>query len=219
MRNWVIFLVIIVVSGAILFFLFSRGGSEKTASEINLPESSTGSAGEQKMSPKQYSRFPGVLPEAERTNKKAKFETDRGSFTVQLFGDKTPKTVSSFIFLVKEGFYNNLTFHRVIAGFMIQGGDPVGNGTGGPGYKFEDEFDPSLTFNKPGLLAMANSGPNTNGSQFFITAAPTPHLNNLHTIFGGVVEGYDAVEQISKIQTGASDKPLESVIIKKIEIL
>ena len=219
MRNWVIFLVIIVVSGAFLFFLFSRGSGERTASEINLPKNSTDSAGEQKMNPKQYSSFPGVLPDAERIGKKARFETNHGSFTVQLFGDKAPKTVSSFIFLAKEGFYNNFTFHRVIASFMIQGGDPDGNGTGGPGYKFEDEFDPSLIFNKPGLLAMANSGPDTNGSQFFITVAPTPRLNNLHTIFGEVVEGYSVVEGISKVQTGASDKPLESIVIKKIEIL
>ena len=219
MKNWVILVFIILISGAFIFFLFSSGGGKEPPTEINLPDNSTSSSTEREMNQKQYSTFPGVLPEKERVGKKAKFETNQGSFTVQLFGDKTPKTVSSFIFLVKEGFYNNLTFHRVIASFMIQGGDPIGNGTGDPGYKFEDEFDPSLTFNKPGLLAMANSGPNTNGSQFFITAAPTPHLNNLHTIFGEVVEGYSVVEGISKVQTGASDKPLESIVIKKIEIL
>ncbi|MDP4000927.1 MAG: peptidylprolyl isomerase, partial [bacterium] len=141
------------------------------------------------MNSKQYAQAPDVLPEAERIGKKARFETNLGKFTIDLFGDKAPKTVSNFIFLAKDGFYNDLTFHRVIEGFMIQGGDPKGDGTGGPGYKFEDEFDDSLTFSKPAILAMANSGPNTNGSQFFITVALTPHLNGLHTIFGEVTEG------------------------------
>lgn len=170
------------------------------------------------MSNKSYAQAPATLSEAERVGKKAVFETNKGSFTITLFGDKAPKTVSNFIFLAKDNFYNDLGFHRIIAGFMIQGGDPDGNGTGGPGYQFEDEFDASLTFSKPGILAMANSGANTNGSQFFITVAPTPHLNNKHTIFGEVTTGMDIVMQISQVAVDQNDKPSEDVVIKKITI-
>jgi cyclophilin family peptidyl-prolyl cis-trans isomerase len=120
-----------------------------------------------------------------------------GEFVAQLFPDKAPKTVNNFVFLARNGFYDGTTFHRVIDGFMAQGGDPTGTGTGGPGYAFEDEFS-DLTFDQPGLLAMANSGPNTNGSQFFITFVPTPHLDGKHTIFGQVIEGMDVVEGITR---------------------
>jgi len=121
-----------------------------------------------------------------------------GEFVVQLFDDQAPKTVNNFVFLARNGFYDGTTFHRVLDGFMAQGGDPTGTGMGGPGYQFEDEFSPDLTFDRPGLLAMANSGPNTNGSQFFITYDATPHLNGLHTIFGEVVEGMDVVNGITR---------------------
>lgn len=218
MRNLIIFLVIIAVVAISFYFLLSRNSGSEDISDINITEQSTQST-QREMNQKQYSSPPGILPETERIGKKAKFETNQGNFTINLFGEKAPKTVSNFIFLAKDGFYNGLTFHRVITGFMIQGGDPAGNGTGGPGYSFEDEFDSSLTFSKPGILAMANSGPNTNGSQFFITVAPTPNLNNLHTIFGEVVEGNDTVAKISKLQTDSSDKPLQPVVIKKLEIL
>ncbi len=218
MKNFYVVSVIIVLVVGGLIFLISSGGGEKSSQTIdknkNLKNSEGGS-----MSQKQYSKAPEILPEAERIGKKAKFETNQGSFTITLFGDKAPKTVSNFIFLVKDGFYDDLIFHRILADFMIQGGDPDGIGTGGPGYKFEDEFDDSLTFSKKGILAMANSGPATNGSQFFITVAPTPHLNGLHTIFGEVIEGYDIVEEISKVQTGTSDKPADPVIITKIKII
>ena len=120
-----------------------------------------------------------------------------GEFVVRLFADKAPKTVNNFIFLAREGYYDGTTFHRVLDGFMAQGGDPTGTGAGDPGYKFEDEVS-DLTFDKPGLLAMANSGPNTNGSQFFITYVPTPHLNGKHTIFGEVIEGMDVVNAITR---------------------
>jgi cyclophilin family peptidyl-prolyl cis-trans isomerase len=116
-----------------------------------------------------------------------------GEFILQLFPDKAPLTVNNFVFLAREGFYDGTTFHRVLSDFMAQGGDPTGSGGGGPGYRFEDEPN-DLTFDGPGVLAMANSGPDTNGSQFFITYAPTPWLNGLHTIFGRVVEGMDVVE-------------------------
>jgi peptidylprolyl isomerase len=121
-----------------------------------------------------------------------------GEFVAELFDDQAPTTVNNFVFLARQGYYNGTTFHRVIDGFMAQGGDPTGTGMGGPGYQFEDEFSDELTFDKPGLLAMANSGPNTNGSQFFITYAPTPHLNGLHTIFGEVIEGMDVVNGITR---------------------
>lgn len=121
-----------------------------------------------------------------------------GEFVAELFDDQAPKTVNNFVFLAREGYYNGTTFHRVIDGFMAQGGDPTGTGMGSPGYQFEDEFSDELTFDQAGLLAMANSGPNTNGSQFFITYAPTPHLNGLHTIFGQIIEGMDVVNGITR---------------------
>lgn len=218
MKNFYIVSVIIVLVVGGLIFLISSGGDEKSSPTVNKNETMKNSESES-MSQKQYSKAPEILTEAERIGKKARFETNQGSFTITLFGDKAPKTVSNFIFLVKDGFYDDLIFHRVLADFMIQGGDPDGVGTGGPGYRFEDELDDSLTFSKKGILAMANSGPATNGSQFFITVAPTPHLNGLHTIFGEVIEGYDIVEKISKVQTGTSDKPADPVIITKIKII
>src|SRR5215210_7482162 len=124
--------------------------------------------------------------------------TSRGDIKVDLYADRAPMTVNNFVFLARNGFYDGTTFHRVLDGFMAQGGDPTGTGSGGPGYQFEDEFSSDLTFDRPGLLAMANSGPNTNGSQFFITFVPTPHLNGLHTIFGEVVEGMDVVNNITR---------------------
>jgi cyclophilin family peptidyl-prolyl cis-trans isomerase len=127
----------------------------------------------------------------------ATFKTERGDIVVELFADKTPVTVNNFVFLAEEGYYDGTTFHRVLADFMAQGGDPTHTGSGGPGYQFEDEFVEGLLFNEPGLLAMANSGPNTNGSQFFITYAPVPWLNGAHTIFGQVVEGMDVVDSLT----------------------
>ncbi|HAG90923.1 MAG TPA: peptidylprolyl isomerase [Bdellovibrionales bacterium] len=163
----------------------------------------------------------------------AKFETSQGNFKIQLFPDKAPKTVENFVGLaegtkewtdprsgekMKKPFYDGVIFHRVIPDFMIQGGDPLGVGTGGPGYTFEDEFHPELKHSKPGMLSMANAGPNTNGSQFFITVAATPWLDGRHSIFGEVVEGYDVVEKISNVPRGAQDKPKEDVVIKKVTI-
>ncbi len=130
--------------------------------------------------------------------KVATFDTDRGTIRIELFADKTPKTVANFEKLCEQKFYDGLEFHRVIADFMIQGGCPQGTGTGGPGYKFEDEFDPSLKHDGPGVLSMATSGPNTNGSQFFITHVATPHLNNKHSVFGKVIEGQDVVDAVRK---------------------
>ena len=148
----------------------------------------------------------------------ADINTTMGTMKVKLFYKKAPQTVSNFVTLAQKGFYNGIIFHRVIPNFMIQTGDPDGNGTGGPGYAFGDEFDPSLKHSKPGMLSMANSGPNTNGSQFFITVAPTPHLDNRHSVFGEVISGYDIAEKISKVDRDARDKPKKEVKIKTITI-
>ncbi len=148
----------------------------------------------------------------------ATIDTNHGAIVIELFPQEAPKTVNNFVTLSRDGFYDGVIFHRVIPNFMIQGGDPTGTGTGGPGYTFEDEFDPSLRFDKAGLLAMANAGPGTNGSQFFITTVPTPHLNDKHTIFGRVTQGQDVVEAISKVRTNPRDKPLEDVVIQGVQI-
>lgn len=139
--------------------------------------------------------FSGILPEAERTNKIVKIETDKGEIVIELYGDTAPKAVSNFITLIQSGFYNGLTFHRREEGFVIQGGDPNGNGTGGPGYTFEDELTDSYAYNR-GIVAMANRGEDTNGSQFFIMLANVP-LPKKYTIFGNVISGLDVVDQIT----------------------
>jgi peptidyl-prolyl cis-trans isomerase A (cyclophilin A) len=157
---------------------------------------------------------------------KAVFNTNLGNFTVELYAKECPETVWNFINLAegrqeteKEGnFYDGLVFHRIIEGFMIQGGCPAGSGTGGPGYRFDDECSADLTHDSEGTLSMANAGPGTNGSQFFITLAPTPHLNGRHTVFGKVVEGMDVIRAIGIAPTGAMDRPSEDIVIQKIEI-
>ncbi|EFM24341.1 peptidylprolyl isomerase [Selenomonas sp. oral taxon 149] len=148
----------------------------------------------------------------------AVFTTNKGTFEVELFEDKAPITTKNFIDLVEKGFYDGLIFHRVIDGFMIQGGDPNGNGTGGPGYSIPDEFDPSLRHDDEGILSMANAGPNTGGSQFFITLAATPWLDDHHAVFGKVIEGMDVVCDIGHTQTGYADRPVHDVVIEKITI-
>ncbi len=144
--------------------------------------------------------------------------TDKGDIVVELFVDKTPHTVNNFVFLAREGFYDNTIFHRVIANFMAQGGDPTGLGSGGPGYRFKDETHPSLKHDKPGIFSMANSGPNTNGSQFFITHVPTPHLDGKHSVFGQVIEGMDVLLSIPPRDPMKADSPaviLNCVTIKE----
>src|SRR5215212_10577955 len=155
----------------------------------------------------------------------AAFDTTEGSFKIKLFADKVPNTVNNFVALAdgtKTGkpFYDGTVFHRVIPDFMVQGGDPEGTGRGGPGYQFADEFHPTLQFDKPYLLAMANAGPGTNGSQFFITVGKTPHLNRKHTIFGEVVdqESRDVVDRIAKVSTGRNDRPVEDVVLESVEV-
>ena len=165
----------------------------------------------------------------------ATLHTNHGDIVIDLFSDQAPKTVDNFVGLAtgtKEyldaasgarttgNFYDGLTFHRIIDGFMIQGGCPQGSGRGGPGYTFGDEFHPELTFNRPYLLAMANAGPGTNGSQFFITVTPTPHLNRKHTIFGEVTDeaSQQVVDEIAQVRTGYGDRPVEPVVIESVTI-
>jgi len=148
---------------------------------------------------------------------KAHVETDKGTMVIELFADKTPKTVNNFVFLAREGYYDGVIFHRVINNFMVQGGDPTGTGMGGPGYKFGDEFHPSLKHDKQGILSMANAGPNTNGSQFFITHLPTPHLDNRHSVFGHVVEGLDVLMSIPARDPNNRSAPAVKIIRVTIE--
>lgn len=147
----------------------------------------------------------------------ARMETDNGTMVIELFADKTPVTVNSFVFLAREGFYDGVIFHRVIANFMAQGGDPTGTGRGGPGYRFQDEFHPSLKHDKRGVLSMANAGPNTNGSQFFITHGPTPHLDNRHSVFGQVIEGEDVLMSIPERDPNNVNAPAVKIIRVTIE--
>jgi peptidyl-prolyl cis-trans isomerase A (cyclophilin A) len=163
----------------------------------------------------------------------AHVETTLGKFTIELYEDKTPKTVANFVGLAegsrewkhpktgevhKKPYYDGIIFHRVIKGFVIQGGDPLGLGHGGPGYQFEDEFHPALRHDRAGILSMANAGPNTNGSQFFITLGPTPHLDRRQSVFGAVVDGLDVVEQIGKVPTDKNDRPVTPVVMNKVTI-
>ena len=143
-------------------------------------------------------------------------ETEGGDIEIELYADKVPNTVNNFVFLAREGFYDNTTFHRVIPEFMAQAGDPTGTGRGGPGYRFDDEFDPDLRHDGPGILSMANSGPNTNGSQFFITLAPTPHLDDVHSIFGKVLKGAEVLTAITPRDPGTASEPGD--LIKTIRI-
>jgi cyclophilin family peptidyl-prolyl cis-trans isomerase len=145
--------------------------------------------------PKQWAKAPDMQIDPKKKYK-ARVETDKGDMVIELFADKTPKTVNNFVFLAREGYYDGVVFHRVIDNFMVQGGDPTGTGMGGPGYKFGDEFHPGLKHDKRGVLSMANAGPGTNGSQFFITHGPTPWLDGKHAVFGQVVEGLDVLMSI-----------------------
>ncbi len=163
----------------------------------------------------------------------AKFVTTEGNFTVRLFEQEAPRTVENFVGLaegskewsdprtnqkVRKPYYDGTIFHRVIDAFMIQGGDPLGQGIGGPGYNFADEFHPKLRHNKAGIMSMANRGPNTNGGQFFITLAPTPHLDDRHTVFGEVVDGMDVISKIGRTQTGDRDRPVKDIVIQHVII-
>lgn len=165
---------------------------------------------------KQWSTPPAMQIDPKKKYK-ARMETDKGTMVIELFADKTPKTVNNFVFLSREGYYDGVIFHRVIDNFMVQGGDPTGTGRGGPGYQFADEFDPSLRHDKQGILSMANAGPATNGSQFFITHGPTPHLNGKHSVFGQVVEGLDVLMSIPARDPGNVNAPAVKILSVTIE--
>ena len=152
-------------------------------------------------------------------NRKIRIKTNKGEFVAEMFEDKAPKTTANFISLVEKGFYDGVIFHRIIDGFMLQGGDPTGTGMGGPGYNIDDEFGEGLTHDDEGYFSMANAGPNTGGSQFFVTLAPTKWLDGHHAIFGKVVEGIEVVRLLGVVATDGQDRPREDVVMEKVEIV
>jgi cyclophilin family peptidyl-prolyl cis-trans isomerase len=169
------------------------------------------------MTTKQWAKPPAMSIDPKKKYT-ATFKTEKGDIKIELFADKVPNTVNNFVFLAREGFYDNTTFHRVIEDFMAQGGDPTGTGTGGPGYRFADEFHPTLKHDSPGILSMANAGANTNGSQFFITFAPTPWLDGKHAVFGKVVEGMDVLKSLRLRDPQTDRKPgdrIEAIVIEE----
>lgn len=166
--------------------------------------------------PKQWSKPPEMALDPKKSYS-AILHTDKGDITIGFFADKTPRTVNNFVFLARQGYYDGTIFHRVIKDFMVQGGDPTGTGRGGPGYQFADEFDPKLRHNQPGVLSMANAGPGTNGSQFFITHLPTPHLDGKHSVFGQVTGGLDVLFSIPPRDPQRVDAP--AVHLNSIEII
>ena len=180
--------------------------NKKTDQNKNESNSATEKVGKMNKTPQKGNGYVVVL------------ETSLGSIEIELNKEKAPITVENFLNYVTTGAYDKTVFHRVKNGFMIQGGDPLGQGTGGPGYNFADEFHSALRHDKAGILSMANSGPNTNGSQFFITLAPTPHLNDRHSVFGGVVEGMDVISAIGNTPTGQNDRPTTDIVIQTIDI-
>jgi len=214
--------------------LFAQTGTTPaTKSTATKSKSATSKTKSATKAPAKAAASPATTKPASRANPLAIFDTSKGRIACELFPDKAPKTVANFIGLadgskewtdprtgqkVTKPYYNGIIFHRVIDGFMIQGGDPKGKGIGGPGYEFDDEFHPNLKHSKEGMLSMANRGPHTNGGQFFITLAPTPHLNNRHSVFGEVESGMDVVRKIGSTKTGANDRPVKDVVIQTIKI-
>ena len=166
--------------------------------------------------PKQWSNPPELTIDLKKSYS-AILHTDQGDITVQLFEKQTPRTVNNFVFLAREGFYDGTIFHRVINDFMVQGGDPTGSGRGGPGYRFNDEFNPELRHDKPGILSMANAGPNTNGSQFFLTHVPTPWLDGKHSVFGRITAGMDVLLSIPERDPARTNAP--AVHLNSVEII
>ena len=212
MKN-IAYLVVLILAVVLIFFSLSKKKDNSTTDN-----NQNNSSQEQLDSTKGGNlKFPGVLSDEKIKNKVAVIETDKGTIKFDLYADKAPKTVSNFVYLTELGFYNGLTFHRVEPGFVAQGGDPEGTGTGGPGYQFEDETVQGEYIQ--GSVAMANSGPNTGGSQFFINLVDNNFLDTKHPVFGKIIEGMDVIDKIAKVQTGTNDKPVEDVIIKKANIV
>ena len=202
--RWIVTAVAAIALIILIFALLQTQSNEE-----NLPEESLMSNN------KEWSSPPKMTID-EQNEYTAVIETDLGNIVLRLFANESPITVNNFVFLTQEGYYDGVMFHRVIHDFMVQGGDPTGTGSGGPGYMFEDEVDNGLKFDKPGLLAMANAGPGTNGSQFFITHVPTPHLTGNHTIFGEVIEGMDNVFAIPERNPQRAQD--SGVIMRKVTI-
>ena len=189
-----IFAVVVIAASA--YFIFNQNGNseEETLNRVN------GNS------------------EEETLNRVAVIETNLGTMEIELFNDKAPRTVSNFVDLIEKGFYDGVIFHRIISGFMIQGGDPTGTGRGGPGYTIDDEFHPDLKHDSKGILSMANAGPNTGGSQFFITLAPTPHLDNRHAVFGKLIKGEEILDKIGAVETDANARPSNEIKMIKVTI-
>jgi cyclophilin family peptidyl-prolyl cis-trans isomerase len=164
-----------------------------------------------------YDKAPEVGIDTSKSYR-AVMETSEGTVALELFAKQAPVTVNNFVFLARDGFYDGLSFHRVIGGFMIQGGDPEGTGRGGPGHTIPDEFHPELRHDAEGVLSMANAGPNTGGSQFFITLAATPWLDGRHSVFGRVTDGLDVVHAIGRVETDAGDRPLDPVVMQSVTV-
>ena len=203
-------LAVVVIAAAAYFLLRPDSAAAPTASESGeRPLAALAPADRNDY----YSQYPPMVIDTAKLYEAIITVAGKGDMRLTLFDDEAPLTVNNFVFLAKEGFYDGLTFHRVLADFMAQGGDPTGIGSGGPGYEFEDEVDTGRTFDKRGLLAMANGGPATNGSQFFITFVPTPHLNGLHTIFGELVEGDDVLSSLTINPTADTADVIEQIVI------
>jgi len=224
LKNIILSLVVIGVVVVGGYYLFSPNKNEIKNIPVvqNIPNNNIEVTNLDQTTTDLINSSQGNSPQATIINKKSNMitiETNYGKIVFETYNTDAPKTVENFITLADKGFYDNLTFHRVIKGFMIQGGDPNGNGTGGPGYQFADELNPNTTSYKAGykkgVVAMANSGPNTNGSQFFIMTADYP-LPNSYTIFGKVVSGQEIVDKIANVQTGPNDRPVEPVIMKTV---
>lgn len=217
-KNSIYYLVVIFFAFAVIV------GCGKEAPKQKMDEKKSDTTKQQTSTQTKQDTIKDVKKDGDKTDSKkdskkmdyVKFETTMGNFKVKLFSDKAPITTENFRNLVEQNFYNGIIFHRVIDGFMIQGGDPTGTGTGGSGKKIQDEFGPGLKHSKEGILSMANAGPNTGTSQFFITLAPQPHLDGKHAVFGEVVEGMDVVKKIGKTKVGPGDKPETEVKMKKV---
>ena len=221
MKTTLISLGIIILVGGGVFALMRQGPEQKE--DLSLNYQKTDISQQVASNTENNMQTPTSAPETKKSESHmVTIETNYGKIVFETYNDDAPKTVLNFITLADKGFYDNVIFHRVIKGFMIQGGDPTGTGTGGPGYKFEDELNPNTQSYKngykKGVVAMANSGPNTNGSQFFIMLEDNA-LPNLYTIFGRVVSGQDVVDTIGSVKTDGSDKPLEKVVIKKVTVV
>jgi cyclophilin family peptidyl-prolyl cis-trans isomerase len=200
----------VIVVGFVLWLAFGRtSGSEPVVLEGERPLAAL----EPSARNDYYSAYPPMVIDLDKTYEAVITVADKGEMRLDLFAEAAPLTVNNFVFLANQGFYDGLTFHRVMDNFMAQGGDPAGIGTGGPGYEFADETDTGFTFDRRGLLAMANAGPATNGSQFFITFAPTPHLDGLHTIFGELTAGDDVLSSLAITDSGAPADVIEKIVI------